>query len=81
MRPRIQTRLVGAIDLFTPPATACPARAGDGIGLRAGARGAFAGNLEYVGPAVEHREKVIAVLHVGNAEDLRLLADVDNDVV
>ena len=33
--------------------------------LRAGAGGALAGHLEHVGPAVEHREEVIAALRSG----------------
>ena len=56
---------------------AAPARAGDGEGLRAGAGGALARHLEHVGPAVEHRQQEVAALHVGHADDPRLLAHVE----
>ena len=56
---------------------ALPAGAGDGVGLRAGAGGALARNLEDVGPAVEHRKQVIATLRVRQAQHIRLLADIE----
>ena len=74
--------LVGDLYSLTPAGQrAFPARAGDGVGLRFGAGRALARDLEHVGPAVEHRKQEVALLHVGNADDPRLVADVDNAVV
>ena len=42
----------------------------------AGAGGALARDLEHVGPAVQHRHQVVAVLHVRQAEHPGLLGDV-----
>ena len=48
---------------------AAPARAGERIGLRAGARRPRARHLEHVRPGIQHREQEIAALHVWQAED------------
>ncbi len=56
---------------------ALPAGAGDGVFLGTGAGGALARHLEDVGPAIEHREEIIAVLHVRQAQHPRLLADIN----
>ena len=56
---------------------AFPVRAGDGVLLRAGAGGAFAGILEDIGPGVEHGEQVVAIVGIGDAEHVRFFGDVD----
>ena len=56
---------------------AFPVRAGDGVLLRAGARGSLAGILEDIGPGVEYGEQVVAVVRIGDAEHVRLFGDID----
>ena len=55
---------------------ACPARTGDGVCLRACSRRAFSGNFKYVRPAVEHREKVITVIGIRQAQNPWFLANI-----
>ena len=57
-----------------------PARPGDRIGLRLAARRARARDLEHLRPAVQHRHDVVALAHVGDAEDPRLLRHVEPDL-
>ena len=88
---RVVFRRAGAVDAAKDPydagrrlvlldtggKRARPSRAGDRVGLRAGAGGALAGDLEHVGPAVEHGHQEVAFLHVGDAQHPRFLADIE----
>ena len=56
---------------------ALPARPGDGVGLGLVPRCPRAGHLEHIGPAVEHRHQEVAVAHVRQAQDVRLLREVE----
>jgi len=57
--------------------SARPSRSGDGVLLRFAASGSLTGNLENIGPAIQHGHEVVAVAHVGNTEDPRFLGDVN----
>ena len=57
-----------------------PARTGDGVRLGLAARRGRACDLEHLRPAVQHRHDVVAIAHVGNAEDPGLLGDVEPDL-
>ena len=50
---------------------------GDGVLLRSGAGRPFARDLKDVGPRVEHRHQVVAVLHLRDGEDVRLLREIE----
>src|ERR1700733_3541413 len=91
MNGGVVLRRAGAIDTAEEPPDAggrlvfldargqrsVPSRPGDGVGLRARSRGALAGHLEYVGPAIQHREQVIPIFHVGNAKHPWFLSDIE----